>query len=157
MNARVMPKQRPGKSVQDVQTEPALMKAVHERFGAPDFDLAASRENTQSPAFYSKRDNSLVREWHKLHGLLWLNPPFSDLEPWAKKCAAESAKGARILLLTPASVGSNWFGEHVLPNALVLALAPRVTFVGHANCYPKDVILSYFHAGVRGFDVWRWK
>ena len=64
--------------------------------------------------------------------------------------------GSRIFLLTPASIGANWFAEHVYGKAHVLALQGRLTFVGHKQPYPKDCILSVY--GVKpGFSVWDWR
>jgi hypothetical protein len=148
---------RRGKSKQDVQTDPEFMKAVKFRFGEISFDLAASSENTQHSNFFSKEQNSMIQQWHKIPGWLWLNCEFDRIEPWAIKCADESALGAKILLLTPASVGANWFSRWVSPNAYVLALNGRLKFVGHTQAYPKDCTLSVFCAGLRGFDTWNWK
>jgi hypothetical protein len=94
--------------------------------------------------------------WAKHVGLLWLNPPFAAIAPWAKKARDSARKGARIAMLTPASVGANWFDEFVHREALVLALSPRLSFDGK-NSYPKDCILSIFsHNESPGFDTWRW-
>ena len=66
--------------------------------------------------------------------------------------------GRRILLLTPASVGSRWFADHVWGHALVLALSPRLTFVGETHPYPSDLILSVYDPEMeRGFAPWRWR
>lgn len=156
---RVMPMQKPGRSKQDYGTPRALIKAVEKRFGALAWDLAATAENAKAPEFLTEEEDSLGIAWHALEpsGLLWLNPPFARIEPWAAKCAAEMRKGARILFLTPASVGSNWFIDHVLPNASVYALAPRLTFEGCSDPYPKDCILSVFDNSFIGFHAWRWR
>lgn len=147
-----------GRSKQDYATPLDFRNAVVQRFGAPAFDLAASKDNyfASSVDFYTQEENSLVRKWHKLPGLLWLNPPFNHIEPWAAKCRYEMEQGARILFLTPASIGSIWFATHVHRHAMVLGLNPRVCFDG-VDPYPKDCILSYFCSGVNGFDVWHWK
>lgn len=145
-----------GSSKQDYATPADFMVAVEKRFGPIDFDLAASLENAKAPRFYTERDNSLIQGWHKSKGLLWLNPPFNDIAPWARKCAKESALGAAILFLTPASIGSEWFANFVFPYARVLALRPRISFDGK-NPYPKDCILSVFHNPIPGMELWRWK
>jgi phage N-6-adenine-methyltransferase len=143
-------------SVQTYATPPDFMAAVAPRFGKPAFDLAASTDNTKAARFYSEADDSLKQSWHKLGGWLWLNPPFSDIAPWAEKCAAEMRLGARILFLTPASVGANWFQRHVVPNAHVLELSPRLSFDGHQP-YPKDLVLSVFCCSLTGRSHWAWK
>lgn len=134
------------------------MTAVQKRFGPIAWDLAATAENAVAGPFYSPEQNSLVQDWNRLSGNLWLNPPFSDIDPWAAKCATTKDRAGWLFFLTPASVGSNWFSSHVLPNAFVLGLSPRLQFVGTNDPYPKDLILSlYGFGGMRGFQTWRWK
>jgi phage N-6-adenine-methyltransferase len=151
-----MPAQKPGMSVQTYATPTDFMAAVELRFGEVEFDLAASSENAKAFRFFHEGHDSLKQDWTKLRGNLWLNPPFRDISPWAEKCSVSHLHELRqILFLTPASVGANWFRDHVHKKALVLALAPRLSFDGK-NPYPKDCILSIY--GVTpGFDVWTWK
>lgn len=155
----MMPVQKPGKSVQEVETPRDLMQAIEDRFGRMDFDLAASPNNAKAFQYFHKGHDSLSQDWSKLKGNLWLNCEYSNIDPWAEKCASYKIgllHDTRIFLLTPASVGANWFQNHIWGNSLVLALNPRVTFVGHTSPYPKDLILSCF-IGEYGFEPWRWK
>lgn len=145
-----------GTSNQDYQTPKDFMAAVKRRFEWLSVDLAASPFNTQCVQFLSESHNSLTWDWSKLEGLLWLNPPFDNIAPWAEKCAKEAKLGAKILFLTPASVGSVWFAEHVFAKAMVFALRPRLCFDGK-NPYPKDCILSCYGIMGIGFDLWKWK
>src|SRR6516164_9544767 len=119
-------------SKQDYCTPRNFFDSVEKRFGLMDFDLSASRDNTLVPGkYYSLKQNSLKQDWMKLEGNLWLNPPFGDLEPWARKCACSFTRKNVIFLLSPASVGSNWFRECVASSAkLVLFLSPRLCFDG---------------------------
>ncbi len=158
---RTMPAQKPGKSEQVVQTDPLLMRAVERRFGTLHVDLAATRENTQCAYFLSKEENSLIRHWASdwPGARMWLNPEFSDIKTWAEKCAHESIRlkgSGRIFLLTPASIGANWFRDYVAPYSRVFALNGRLTFVGHKQPYPKDCILSVY-GELQGFEVWDWR
>jgi hypothetical protein len=92
-----------------------------------------------------------------LPGLLWLNCEFSDIDPWAERCKQEAERGANILLLTPAAVGSNWYRDHVAGNADVYKLNGRLCFDGK-NVFPKDCILSHFHPGLQHTqNVWEWR
>lgn len=151
------PAQKPGKSRQDYETPDDLLSAVRAHFGPPSWDLAASAANAKAPDFIDEARDSLTVDWYKLGGLLWLNPPFGSITAWAAKCRLESRKGARVLLLTPASVGSNWYRDHVHGEADVLFLNPRVTFVGETTPYPKDCMISAFGFGVVGCSVWGWR
>ncbi len=151
------PPQKPGRSRQDYGTPPEFIRAVEERFGLIDFDLAATASNCVA-MFYGPEHDSLAQDWLGLMGNLWLNPPFGRQGVWASKCRESMGPGRRILLLTPASVGSRWFADHVWGHALVLALSPRLTFVGETHPYPSDLILSVYDPEMeRGFAPWRWR
>ncbi len=156
-----MPAQRPHRSEQVVQTDPLLIAAVVRRWGALEIDLAATAENTQAPSYITKELNSLSVPWGAYwpKTRMWLNPEYTDLTTWSAKCAAEAARltgEGRIFLLTPASVGSNWFREYVDGKARVYLLNGRLKFVGHTQCYPKDCILSVY-GETPGYEVWRWR
>jgi phage N-6-adenine-methyltransferase len=155
---KTMPRQKRGESRQDYATDRSFIDAVQARFGELSFDLAAIADNTVVPgAYFDEQRNSLSQSWHLISGVLWLNPPFSNIAPWARKCALEARQGARILFLTPASVGSDWFEKHVHRHAFVLALTSRLRFVGAKDPYPKDCMLSVYGQGINGFDTWKWR
>jgi phage N-6-adenine-methyltransferase len=162
--ARAMPVQKPGRSKQDYGTPRDFLDALERRFGSISFDLAAHRSNAVVPSYFGEggvEEDSLAQKWHLLSGNLFLNPPFGDIVPWAMKCRVESAsfplgiRYQRILFLVPASVGANWFAEHVHNHALVLALQGRLSFDGK-DPYPKDCMLCVF-GEKPGFDVWKWR
>lgn len=146
-----------GKSKQDYGTPIDFIRAVEKRFGTLAWDLAATDENAKAPRWYTPENDSLKRNWAELEGNLWLNPPFADIDSWARKVAECANRRGFLLFLTPASIGSNWFAEHIKPNAYVLGLSPRLTFEGTSDPYPKDLALSVAGFGIRGFDTWRWK
>lgn len=147
-------------SKQDYATPPDFMAAFVRRFGPVAFDLAASKENAKHERYFSVADNSLVQSWRAIDGNLWLNPPFDAITPWAKKCYEEGGLGgARVFLLVPASVGSNWFRDYVFNKAAVLFLNGRLHFdPAHPKWgYPKDCLLAGFGPFRSGCDVWTWK
>ncbi len=156
----MMPAQRPGKSKQDYGTPPEFIAAVEKRWGELIVDLAASDGNAKAPYYFTKDENFLIQETIPLLGLCWLNPPFENLGPWMAKCKADAEKGAKIIMLVPASIGSEWFAEHVFGHAPVIAVRPRITFEGCKDPYPKDcmLILWGFHSAPGDmFSIWRWK
>jgi phage N-6-adenine-methyltransferase len=155
-----MPLQKPGKSEQVVGTPDDFFQAVVKRFGGFTWDLAADWSNTKCIFYLDEAQNSLTKDWHKLAPgcNLWLNPPYADIGRWAVKAACEREFGASIFMLVPASVGSSWYSNFVEPYAYVLALSPRLTFVGHKHPYPKDLLLCCYNSwGFSGFETWRWK
>ena len=146
-----------GRSRQDYQTPREFLDQVEGRFGKLTFDLAATQGNNVCPAYCGEESNSLSSDhsWHKYGGLLWLNPPYNDIKPWAQKCALEADQGARILMLVPASVGAMWFALFVHGRAMVLFLHPRLSFDGR-NAYPKDLMLCCYGFGTV-YQPWNWK
>lgn len=149
-----------GVSHQEYATPRDFVEAVRKRLGITNFswDLAASSDNTVCPRYIDVATNSLTVDWNNLGQRdcwLWLNPPFADIAPWARKCAEESDKGARIVFLVPASVGSNWYAQYVHGKSLVLFIRPRLSFDGN-NPYPKDCILAIYGMAA-GFECWDWR
>src|SRR6267142_4248606 len=99
-------------SEQVVGTPWEFIHAIEKRWGKIEWDLAATEDNAKAKYWLNEKQNSLVQPWHMLTdhtltGNLWLNPPFSDISPWARKCSEESEKGAKIFFLVPASIDSN--------------------------------------------------
>lgn len=152
----------------DIWTPQVFRKAVVSKFGQPVWDLAASAQNAFAPNYFTEHNNALVGwKWWRVDGLQWLNPPYSNITPWARKCAEESQAGAEILLLVPASVGANWYWDYVEPFAQVYSVG-RMTF---DNCfdkqgklvttaYPKDLILAHYNRPTTvdtRMQRWRWK
>lgn len=150
-----------GRSKQDYGTPWAFIRAVEETWGPMVADLACTRANAKAPAgyYFDEGIDALQQPWADDFptGNLWLNPPFANIGPWAEKCAASARKrDGLIFLLTPASIGTDWFRVRVLGNARVLGISPRLTFEGTEDPYPKDLMLSIFGKCTDGFGCWRW-
>ncbi len=185
-------------SKQDYKTPADFMEAVIARFGPITFDLAAHAGNTQSPNYFAPCTgpegplpfdpeaygiDAFDHPWaslststfrrHGFMGLLWNNCEFNDIVSWASRHRDESKKGANSLLLTPASVGANWFSDLIAPYADTYLLKPRLAFIP-GQTYNKDCMLSHFvspdvrstgqyavvgapKGNVRVMEIWNWK
>jgi phage N-6-adenine-methyltransferase len=154
---RTGPTVRRGQSKQDYGTPREFILAVEKRLGALAWDLAATPENAKAPQWITPELDSFGVDWLSLPGNHWLNPPFADIAPWAAKCAPSMHRSAFTFLLVPASIGANWFNDHVIGKAFILGLSPRMTFEGTTDPYPKDLMLCVYGFGLHGFDTWRWK
>lgn len=157
----------------DIWTPKIFIDAIEKRFGELDWDLACGPNSCKAGHGLCERDeDSLQVAWHQLPSfhedgrrIMYLNPPYSNITPWAKKCAAESHLGAEILLLVPMG-GQNWYWDYVEPYADVYSVG-RMTF---DNCfdkegnlvkanYPKDLVLAHFtlDRALTKMARWRWQ
>lgn len=156
------PKQKPGKSEQTVCTPQEFIEAVRRKFGHLRWDLACNDTNSVADIGVTEEMDSFTIPWNRCGGIKWLNPPFGKIEPWVKKASEEctSRHDQPLLILVPASVGSNWYAKYVYPFATTWALSPRIKFTGHATAFPKDLMLLQYG----GLDsqpgtlkLWRWQ
>lgn len=160
---RTMPRQKPGQSKQTYATPREFLQAVRVLLGIKDFtfDLAASPSNAVVPAYWTAKDDSLSKSpeaWKikAANGWAWLNPPFADIDPWAEACDRAGDLGTKIAFLVPASVGANWFRDHIYGRADTLFLNGRMSFDGD-NLYPKDCMLALYGTHRRGCAIWDWR
>jgi hypothetical protein len=86
--------------------------------------------------------DSLDMEWDSDLGY-FVNPPYQhpNYMQWLKKCAAEAAKGARIVLLGPTRPNRKWF-RPALRAAEVVELNYKVIFKGHDSAFPASLFLA---------------
>jgi phage N-6-adenine-methyltransferase len=153
------PRQKPHRSEQSVETPPELIAAVEHRYGKIDFDLAASKENAKAPRYFTKADDSLSQSWQLGSSVkvAWLNCEFGDARRYAQKCRDEARELRRWTLLLVPMGTQDWACEYVWGQAYVLKLKGRVTFVNHAQGFPKDLVLAAYGFGVSGEEVWDWR
>lgn len=134
-----------------------LVKAIERDFGLKFvFDLAADYVSNVNRDFhgyeekyYDFQDNSLAQDWNNLSGDLWLNPPFANIKDWCAKCS--TYVNGTICLLVPASLGSKWFRDYCMGRPVYI-LDSRITFDGHTDPYPKDLMLVFFKNGPEARD-----
>jgi DNA (cytosine-5)-methyltransferase 1 len=161
-----MPIQKPYRSKQDYATPPAFVAAVLARLGIPAFafDYAADATNAKAPRFFVAAQNALLTpHWERFlapDAWAWLNPPFTDIGPWARKCRQTREAGGQVAFLVPASVGANWFRDDVDGHALVLFLNGRLAFMPDKPTwlYPKDCLLALYSPSLPpAYEVWTWR
>ena len=150
---------RRGKSLQVVETPDEFILAVTRKFGPIAVDLAATNENAKAPIYIDPETDTFKQDWVKWlrGGLGWLNPEFDPMDKWLDKCVLERRRGAQFLVLTPASIGANWFWDYVRPFATTYSIG-RLQFVGHTHSYPKDLLVNHYHDNPSPvIQRWRWK
>lgn len=143
-----------------------FIHALGARFGTPvDFDLAASPANAKAPSFFTEEDDALLQVWRVLQQgdksqtyakLAYLNPPFSNIRPWARKVAECSHLSRWTVMLVPHSASSRWYLEELVGRVHIDAI-PRLRFEGHDTIYPKDLCLVVAGFGMTGTGYWDWQ
>jgi hypothetical protein len=186
-----------GESKQDYCTPKAFLDAVQNRFGLIVWDLAATKsqavcglgetghyygpDHERHQEGYSRRDalkDAFGREndWSVQHpaGLRWLNPPFAHIAPWAMRCAKYASADRPIAFLVPASIGANWYWDHVYANARTYSVGRMMFVIRHPDgtetpaCFDKngkptnfnkDLMLCVFHGRDTdvGLERWNWR
>jgi phage N-6-adenine-methyltransferase len=148
-------------SKQDYGTPWDLFRQIQKHFFPRSFvlDLAANGVNHKCDMWYGPdgiMPDSLVTPWPK-RGWLFLNPPYTDIGPWYRKCAEEYALGVRIVSLVPMDSATSWF-DYVPGNAGIWHLQGRVKFDGADQSGAKDSALHIWSPEFVGqFRVWNWK
>lgn len=78
-------------------------------------DAASSAANAVSTDFITEDDNALETNWlehYTAHdGLVWLNPPFSNIKPFVERAIQMSDLGANVCVLVTNSTCSHWFHQ----------------------------------------------
>lgn len=146
-----------GQSKQDYRTPPEFLREVIRRFGKITLDAAADPENRVCPQYFGVGSvlgaDALALDWERFSepgDVVWCNPPFGTMAPWAEACRTQQNRPWWTLLLAPASVGANWFGNFVDGQAMIFWISPRITFVGEKNGYPRDLMLAAYGYSARG-------
>lgn len=97
------------------QTPTPLFVALDAEFCLK-LDAAASADNTLCNRYITEEQNTLETPWAdylSIPGYVWLNPPYSDITPFVKKAAAESANQIGTVMLVPADTSVGWFREAI--------------------------------------------
>lgn len=112
------------------------------------FDLAATKENTKNLNFFSKEDNSLLQDWHKIDGWLWCNPPYSkgSLKLFYKKAYEEVLKGAKIIMLVPARTDTIYFHKYAYKKFKIEFIKGRLKFGDNKNAAPFPSMIIKFES-----------
>ncbi|ENL6904468.1 phage N-6-adenine-methyltransferase [Enterobacter ludwigii] len=95
------------------RTPPALFASLDAEF-CFQLDAAAAPHNALCRKFITAEQNTLETPWAdylSIPGYVWLNPPYSDITPFVKKAAAESANQIGTVMLVPADTSVGWFKE----------------------------------------------
>lgn len=103
-------------------------------------DAAAAPHNALCRKFITAEQNTLETPWAdylNVPGYVWLNPPYSDITPFVKKAASESANQIGTVMLVPADTSVGWFKEAIQTASEVRFItAGRLAFINPVTGKP---------------------
>lgn len=121
------------------RTPPALFACLNAEF-CFQLDAAAAAHNALCRKFITAEQNTLETPWDdylSIPGYVWLNPPYSDIMPFVKKAAAESANQIGTVMLVPADTSVGWFKEAIQTASEVRFItAGRLAFINPVTGKP---------------------
>lgn len=121
------------------RTPPALFASLDAEF-CFQLDAAAAPHNALCRKFITAEQNTLQTPWAdylSIPGYVWLNPPYSDITPFVKKAAAESANQIGTVMLVPADTSVGWFKEAIQTASEVRFItAGRLAFINPVTGKP---------------------
>lgn len=101
-------------------------------------------------ATYIQNIDGLKEEWDPGSGLVYVNPPYSQMSKWADKIVSESHH--EIVALVPLRTPRWWWKMWHRAEAVALWVG-RLTFVGAESGAPFDSALFYYGPRPRRFEA----
>lgn len=121
------------------RTPPALFASLDAEF-CFQLDAAAAPHNALCLRFITAEQNTLETPWVdylSIPGYVWMNPPYSDITPFVKKAATESANQIGTVMLVPADTSVGWFREAIQTASEVRFItAGRLAFINPVTGKP---------------------
>lgn len=121
------------------RTPPAIFVSLDAEF-CFQLDAAAAPHNALCRKFITAEQNTLETPWAdylNVPGYVWLNPPYSDIMPFVKKAASESANQIGTVMLVPADTSVGWFKEAIQTASEVRFItAGRLAFINPVTGKP---------------------
>lgn len=143
----------PGDEKDEWRTPPWLFRFLNERYGPFDIDLAANSGNYLVPKYFSEQNNALSMSWIDYGRTGFLNPPYSDPDPFVRHAMIEARdSGFSTVIVLPTHRNQKWA-------ALAQYCTERIEFEGRVVFHKPDgtpmgsprggTQIFYF----RGFDL----
>ncbi len=125
-------------------TPQSLIDELELEFGSM-FDPCPAWTQTNVPY-----QDGLEIDW-SLNYVNFVNPPYSEMKAWVKKCHDEWRKGATVILLIPPRTCTKYFHDYIYGNAELRFIRGRVKFVhpetGEGKSAPFPSMLCIFYGG----------
>ena len=111
-------------------TPSEFVEAARDVMGGIDLDPASSdiaQRTVKADVYFTETDDGLTQEWR---GRVWLNPPYSNIEPFVAKLIAEHQAGrvTEAILLTHNFSDTRWFHQALRAAGAFCLTAGRIRF-----------------------------
>lgn len=102
-----------------------LFDELNKEFGF-ELDPCATEENAKCPKFYTLKEDGLTKNWGGQ--TVFVNPPYSQIAKWAKKCYEEWQAGATVVMLIPSRTDTRYFHDYIYGKAELRFIKGRLKF-----------------------------
>lgn len=109
-------------------------------------DPCASKENRKCKKFYSEETNGLIRDWKG--ETAFVNPPFSDIKEWVRKCYNEGQKDkTTVVMIIPSRTDTKYWHKFVMKAHEIRFCVGRVNFLRNGekakngSAFPLSVVI----------------
>ena len=97
-------------------------------------DPCSTHENHKCEKYYTMEDDGLSKSW--VGETVFVNPPYSKIKDWVKKCYEES-KYADVIMLIPARTDTKYQHEYIFNYAKAICfIKGRLKFGNQTNSAP---------------------
>lgn len=135
------------------ETPRALFAKLQREFGIA-FDVCATSQTAQTPAYFTPEHDALSRPWPPAL-VCFMNPPYGrTIGLWVAKARSESHRGVTTVCLLPARTDTKWWQSNVLNEqgqqlaSEIRFLAGRLRFGGATNSAPFPSAVVVYRASV---------
>jgi phage N-6-adenine-methyltransferase len=93
-----------------------------------DYDTACTDENALTAKIWRGRadGDALSCEWI---GVLYCNPPYSDVTPWVEKAISSAERGATVVMLIPSPNGEAYHAKALRHAKRLILINGRIAFI----------------------------
>ena len=117
---------RTEKSSDTWETPQYFFDLLNEEFSFT-LDPCASDENHKCEKYFTKDENGLIQDWND--EIVFVNPPFSNMYEWVKKCYEESLKNTTVVMILPARIDTKYWHEFIMKAYEIRFCVRRVNFL----------------------------
>lgn len=99
-------------------------------------DACADRHNAKHSLYYTKEENALTKNWHRIANSVWMNPPYGrEIGKWIRKAYEESCMGCIVVCLVPVRSDTKWWHDWCT-KGIIRLVKGRLRFQGHHKDAP---------------------